>query len=107
MGGAGDPAGAAHEGPEPGPGRQWSRRRRGRQPSAEAPSLGFWGQNCGTCLRASCPQQTSSLFLCLVMDYSKGDLQKVIERNREKRVIMDSEVRRTVQDTRPGDHLTM
>ncbi|EPQ11202.1 Protein kinase-like protein SgK071 [Myotis brandtii] len=35
--------------------------------------------------------QTSSLFLCLVMDYSKGSFQKVIEKAREKRAIIDSE----------------
>lgn len=38
--------------------------------------------------------QTSSLFLCLVMDYSKGSFQKVIEKAREKRAIIDSEVGR-------------
>ncbi|XP_036187351.1 serine/threonine kinase-like domain-containing protein STKLD1 [Myotis myotis] len=35
--------------------------------------------------------QTSSLFLCLVMDYSKGSFQKVIEKAREKRAAIDSE----------------
>lgn len=39
--------------------------------------------------------QTSSLFLCLVMDYSKGSFQKVIEKAREKRAIIDSEVGQT------------
>ncbi|XP_027983019.2 serine/threonine kinase-like domain-containing protein STKLD1 [Eptesicus fuscus] len=35
--------------------------------------------------------QTSSLFLCLVMDYNKGSFQNIIERAREKRNIIDSE----------------
>ncbi|KAM7092583.1 serine/threonine kinase-like domain-containing protein STKLD1 isoform 2-T2 [Molossus nigricans] len=35
--------------------------------------------------------QISSLFLCLVMDYSRGSLQRVIDKNREKRMVMDSE----------------
>ncbi|XP_016052137.1 PREDICTED: serine/threonine kinase-like domain-containing protein STKLD1 [Miniopterus natalensis] len=35
--------------------------------------------------------QISSLFLCLVMDYSKGNFQKIIERRREERTIVDSE----------------
>ncbi|XP_039714737.1 serine/threonine kinase-like domain-containing protein STKLD1 [Pteropus medius] len=33
----------------------------------------------------------SSLFLCLVMDYSAGSFQKVIEKKREKKTIIDSE----------------
>lgn len=39
--------------------------------------------------------QTSSLLLCLVMDYSKGSFQKVIEKAREKRAAIDSEVGQT------------
>ncbi|XP_036892733.1 serine/threonine kinase-like domain-containing protein STKLD1 isoform X3 [Sturnira hondurensis] len=35
--------------------------------------------------------QTSSLLLCLVMDYSKGSLQKVIEKKREAKEVIDWE----------------
>ncbi|KAM5328790.1 serine/threonine kinase-like domain-containing protein STKLD1 isoform 2-T2 [Glossophaga mutica] len=38
-----------------------------------------------------CPQQTSALLLCLVMDYSKGSFQKVIEKKREAREVIDWE----------------
>ncbi|XP_054440690.1 serine/threonine kinase-like domain-containing protein STKLD1 [Pteronotus mesoamericanus] len=35
--------------------------------------------------------QTSSLFLCLVMDYSKGSFQKVIQKKREEKAVIDWE----------------
>ncbi|XP_066218767.1 serine/threonine kinase-like domain-containing protein STKLD1 [Saccopteryx leptura] len=40
--------------------------------------------------------QISTLFLCLVMDYSKESFQKVIEKKREERAVIDSEWMRNV-----------
>ena len=56
---------------------------------------------------APCPQQTSSLLLCLVMDYSKGSFQKVIEKKREAKEVIDWEVRQTVRGSRPGATWTL
>lgn len=40
--------------------------------------------------------QISSLFLCLVMDYYEGSFHDVIEKKREEKTIMDSQVRQTL-----------
>uniref|UniRef100_A0A8C7BT75 Uncharacterized protein n=1 Tax=Neovison vison TaxID=452646 RepID=A0A8C7BT75_NEOVI len=45
-----------------------------------------------------------SLFLCLVMEYNEGSFQKVIEKKRETKTVIDSEVRQTLGDPGPGDH---
>lgn len=48
--------------------------------------------------------EISSLFLCLVMEYNEGSFQKIIEKKRETKMIIDCEVRQTLGDAGPGDH---
>lgn len=43
-----------------------------------------------------CVPQTSSVLLCLVMDCSEGSFQEVIEKKREEKAIIDSEVRQAL-----------
>lgn len=64
--------------------------------SQRPPGLGLWGPGPWNLAEASCPQQISSLFLCLVMEYNDGSFQEVIEKKRETKTIIDSEVRHTL-----------
>lgn len=59
-------------------------------------NLGFWGPGPRHPAKASCPHQICSLFLCLVMDYNDGSFQEIIQKKRETRTIIDSEVRQAL-----------
>lgn len=91
----------------PGGGRSWS----GDGPGGPRPGLPGAGTrhlakgSRWDPAKGLCPQQISSLFLCLVMEYHKESFQNVIEKNRAAKTAMDSEVRQTVRDARPGAHL--
>jgi hypothetical protein len=50
--------------------------------------------------------QISSLFLCLVMEYSNDSFQKVIEEKRKEKAIINSEVRDPLHH-QPGGHLDL
>uniref|UniRef100_A0A452VER1 Serine/threonine kinase-like domain-containing protein STKLD1 n=1 Tax=Ursus maritimus TaxID=29073 RepID=A0A452VER1_URSMA len=69
---------------------QW-REALGQGTSQTRPGLGIWGPGPWHLAKASCPHQISSLFLCLVMDYNDESFQKVIEKKRETRTVIDSE----------------
>lgn len=71
---------------------QW-REALGQGTSQMHPGLGIWGPGPWHLAKASCPHQISSLFLCLVMEYNDESFQKVIEKKRETRTVIDSEVR--------------
>lgn len=71
---------------------------------AETPRPGLWASGPRHLAETSCPRQICSLFLCLVMEYNEGSFQKVIEKKRETKTVIDSEVRQTLGDPGPGDH---
>lgn len=71
---------------------------------AETPRPGLWASGRRHLAKTSCPHQISSLFLCLVMEYNEGSFQKIIEKKRETKMIIDCEVRQTLGDAGPGDH---
>lgn len=70
---------------------------------AEAPGqpgqggAGAGGPGRSTWWWASCPPQSSSVFLCLVMEYYRGSFQTVIEKKRVTRAVIDPEVRQTLE----------
>lgn len=65
-------------------------------PAQKGPGLGVEGPELWPLAEGPCVLQTCTMLLCLVMDCSEGSFQDVIEKKREEKAIIDSEVRQAL-----------